>query len=160
TREPCVVAPIKTAADAHGRNAGDVGAIRKGGAHEIKLIFDADESVGDRDNVPLALKFGAAEDSVGLRVERFVQVADAWSTRASITITCVASQRAEYEPGESCVVGGCLKSERAGPAAQTNFDRLGSLNFEIWVAFVEGVGCVMTAAGKQFRGFWCALDVL
>src|SRR5262249_40970233 len=77
-----------------------------------------------------------------------------------ITITGVASQRAKYKAVESCVVGGCLKSERADPASQTDFDRLGGLNLEIWVTFIEGVRRVMAAARKQFSRFGCALDVL
>ena len=76
-REPCVVPPVDPAADAHGRNARHVGAVGERRADNIELVFDAEESVGDRHDIPLALEFAAAEDGICLRIERFVEIAEA-----------------------------------------------------------------------------------
>src|SRR4029453_4570193 len=111
--EPRVISPVKATTDAHRRDARDVCAVGERGPHDVELVFNADKSVGDRHNVPLALKFTAPEDGVSLRIDRFVKLAHTGTTCAGV-ITGVSGQLSEYEAVEARVVRGCLKSKRTG----------------------------------------------
>src|SRR5690242_18623732 len=111
-RQPRIVAPVDSAADAHGRNARHVRAVCECRADDVELAFNAEKSVAERHDIPLALEFTAAEDGIGLRVERFVEIAHARATRA-VLIAGIAGQLPEYESVETRVVGGRLEPERA-----------------------------------------------
>jgi hypothetical protein len=110
--EPRIVPPVNSTTDANGRNTGHVGAIGKGGSHHIELVFDANKSVSDRDDVPLALKLTATEDGVCLRIDRFVEIAYA-GTACAVVSASVSSKLTEDESVEPRVVDRCFKSEGA-----------------------------------------------
>lgn len=69
-RKPVGVAPIQTAADAHRRDSRHIAAVAEGGADNIELILNTEEAGADRQDIPLALEFAAAKDSVVLGIDR------------------------------------------------------------------------------------------
>src|SRR5262249_36400167 len=159
-REPCIVPPVDSAADAYGRNARHVRAVGERRAHDVELVFDAEESVGQRDDVPLALEFAAAEDGIRLRIEGFVEIAHTRTAGAGIAVAGISGELPENESVETRVVGGRLESERAVRASQADFDRLCGLDLEIWISLVESRCRVVRASGKKLRRLRCAFDIL
>src|SRR5438445_10058234 len=115
TREPVVVAPVHTTADADRRNPRHIDAVRECGADDVELVLDAPNSVVERTDVELALEFAAAEDRAMLGINRLPRFVFRIAVAAGIKV--VAAQHASQPPVdevvETGVVGSGLEAERA-----------------------------------------------
>src|SRR6266446_4270964 len=67
--EPVRIAPEKSAAHAHRRDARDVGAVGKRRTDHIELVFDAEHANPKRQHVYLTLELAATEDRIALGID-------------------------------------------------------------------------------------------
>ena len=93
---------IDAAADPYRRNPGNVGAVSKGGAHDVELVLNAPDTAIERPDIELALEFGAAERGVALRINRLLQVkrgaGSAGSTQAVLPSHVLPFSRRKMKP--------------------------------------------------------------
>ncbi len=111
--EPVRIAPEKSAAHAHRRDARDVGAVGKCRTDHIELVFDAEHAAPKRQHVYLTLELAATENRIALGIDGLFDRTIRIATCVERVIAQDACQPPEYEIVESRVISSCFKTDWA-----------------------------------------------